>query len=394
MSPAETAPLFRPDLEVMTRSEDHAGRVRLVRLVADPLSGSVFELREEDYFICSQLDGERDASSVRAAFEARFGIELEEGHLQAFLAQLRALGLLVGHRPGSSAFLDAALRFLDPDRWARWDLFHPGHLFARLDAATRWCHTRAFGVVAGLVVLLGLGTIWNNWPAFLWELGTLSTWPLVGVIAVYYLCVNLPAVLVQGTTAVHYGGKVEELGVRLLFDVWPIVYCRVRAEGLGRGESCRILFAPVRYGFFAAASALVLWRLVPPATPLPALCTAAALAATINATIRSNPLWATDMAHVLATWTRRQDLRARAVAAARAWLLRRGPTEPLSARDARLFRVYGVAVDLATLATIGGILWGIGELLEAYGGTAALGLLALGLVLYRREWTRPFRRAA
>ena len=62
-------------------------------------------------------------------------------------------------------------------------------------------------------------------------------WSWFELLAVYYFCVNLPSVLVQGTCAVHYGGRVDELGIRLLFDLLPIFYTKVRTEEVERRAS-------------------------------------------------------------------------------------------------------------------------------------------------------------
>ena len=84
----ELLPACRADLVIRPIGE--AGRY-VVKL---PGTHDYFHLGEEEHFLLTQLDGERDAEAVCAAFEARFGEPLSEEDLDGFVETAREQRLL------------------------------------------------------------------------------------------------------------------------------------------------------------------------------------------------------------------------------------------------------------------------------------------------------------
>src|SRR5438132_2936994 len=63
-------------------------------VVKEPLSGAYYQLGDEEHFLLTQLDGGRDAETIRAAFAERFGQPLTAEELQEFLEMATAQGFL------------------------------------------------------------------------------------------------------------------------------------------------------------------------------------------------------------------------------------------------------------------------------------------------------------
>ncbi len=80
---AAQLPARRTDLVI--RPIGKAGRY-VVKL---PSTHDYFHLGEEEHFLLTQLDGNRDAEAVCAAFEARFGESLSEEDLDGFVETRR-----------------------------------------------------------------------------------------------------------------------------------------------------------------------------------------------------------------------------------------------------------------------------------------------------------------
>ena len=62
---------FRTDLEILPqrRGQKPTGTY----LIRDPAAHEIFEMREEEYFLCQQLDAQTSLTTIRARFESRFG---------------------------------------------------------------------------------------------------------------------------------------------------------------------------------------------------------------------------------------------------------------------------------------------------------------------------------
>ena len=86
-----SGPRLRSDLAVREVVDPQRGRRYQVR---KPATGEQFELGEEEWFLCRQLDETADRAAIRRAFAERFGFGIESGPLDDFYREMGALGLL------------------------------------------------------------------------------------------------------------------------------------------------------------------------------------------------------------------------------------------------------------------------------------------------------------
>ena len=143
-------------------------------VVKDPRARTYYHLGEEEHFLLSQLDGQRDGEAIRTAFAARFGQSLSEEELDEFLDMARTQGFLQptsGEREpsqGSSPGADApgspanasplGLRLL---YWRR-SLFDPDRLFNWLEPRIRFFWTTGFLVFSAACIVLAAGLAWTG----------------------------------------------------------------------------------------------------------------------------------------------------------------------------------------------------------------------------------------
>jgi len=80
---AELLPCRRPELVVRPLGEDGP------YVVKEPRTGAYYHLGDEEHFLLTQLDGQRDAETIRAAFAERFGHVPLAGAVTAAAAAVR-----------------------------------------------------------------------------------------------------------------------------------------------------------------------------------------------------------------------------------------------------------------------------------------------------------------
>lgn len=380
----ESFPVFRSDLEI-TSHPNKQGYVGY--FVKDPDSGEVFEFGEEEYFICRQLDGQAALSEIQSRLRQRFNVSLDVDQLNAFIYQLGQSGLLTGERVKSSSSILSTLVQPESHQWKRWNLYNPNRLLTWLSRKLRWCYTPAFVIASGIVFLLAVGILYNNFFDFLKDLKLLFVPVSIFKIAIiYFLCFNIPSQIVRGMTAVHFGGHTDECGIHLVFDVFPLFYCKSRMWEV-REKSARnwVLFAPSFLAIFSASLGVLCWKMTSPATALHTLGITIAFIGAVNSLVKLNFLWPTDTSHLLSNWLEIPDFRNRAVKVFEAWLLLRPLPEALTSREKTLYIWYGLLTTGVTLSSLVLIVFLIGkELVDYLAGTGALIFIAIAIVKYRQ----------
>jgi multidrug resistance efflux pump len=114
-----------------------------------------------------------------------------------------------------------------------------------------------------------------------------------------------------------------------------------------------------------------------------------AIGATVRFLLNANPFGKLDGAFLLSVWTRTPDLRRRATAWFRSWIVRQPPTEPLTPRQARMFLVYGALADATTILIDLLLIWLLGYLLVGrLAGPGAVLFLTFVILKYERTLRR------
>jgi len=382
-------PEFRKDLEIIPRVAEGKSYGYIIK---DPQSGEIFELGEEEYFLCGQLDGRTELTTIQARFEERFHNSLIFDHLDAFIRQIETQGLLVSKTKGPFAPEYSTIK--------KHRLFDPDRFFNMLALFLGWCFSLPFAVGTCLILILGLGVVLKFGSDFiyelriLWEPGYLLLVPILGI-----FLSNLLGEIAKGVACKHCGGHAGEFGVWFLYRIIPHFYCDMSGVlGIRRkSDRVRILCAGMIAQLLVGGISIIGWKNTYPWTNLHSFWLFLAVASIVYFFFNMNPLFQRDGYSVLATWLEIPDLRNRAIAVTRSWILRRPLPEPLTSREITGFKWYGgLTVGFEV------IFWGLILGLAGYyltlwmkGIGAMLFLVLLGLRFepaLKRQWRRMWYR--
>src|SRR5437773_2733723 len=87
-------PTEEPKLRSDLRLSRQGGERQVTFVVKDPVDSRFFQLKEEEHFIATQLDGQTPLETVRQRTEAKFDATLSPQALANFVASLRQSKLL------------------------------------------------------------------------------------------------------------------------------------------------------------------------------------------------------------------------------------------------------------------------------------------------------------
>ena len=387
-------PALRADLEVIPqiRRGKPAGFV-----IKDSATQQVFDVEEEEYFICQQLDGHTPPSVIQERYEERFGSPLPTEDLEAFIRQLRSENLLSGE-DANEGISELAVAMFDIEEWrptVRFQLFNPDRLFSVLYSWTPWLFSRVSQICQGLllacagyVVLVFGGRLWDAMMS-----QTLpSYWALVEFYLGWIFIVEVPRCLVRGLFIKHYGIPADRFTVIMIYRVFPMLWVQFSNRWAVRDK--RKLFLIAGAGFYAqiliCELSIVSWKLTTPGSSANSFWLFLLLACASRLIVHdANPLVKLDAYNMLVIWLGVSRLRERAMPAALAWLIRHPLPEPLSPQERRGFLIYGSLALMWSLGFLTFLLSNFGSKLTTLfqGPGAALVFL---LVIYLLP--RPLKR--
>jgi len=386
-------PSFRQDLVVTPRIGEGGG---FRYFLQDPQTQQTFELAEEEYFICQQLNGVTPLDSIQLNFQQHFGRTLDLPRLESFVIHLEHEGLLMGGVPPETI----SEYYLETMPLRTFPLLYPGRWFNRLAGALSWCYSKAFVLGAALVFICGLGIAVTSWRVFftqtkiLWQPGPFFLETLLGI-----LMVNVVGEIAKGLACRHYGGAVKEFGVAMAYRLMPRFYADI-------GDSLWLMEKPVIMRLFSTGLICQLlvwsvtaigWKLSAPGTGIHTFWVIFSVAALIFFLLNFIPLFPKDGYILLIIWLEIPALYERSRILAKAWVWGRPLPEPLPRREIRYFKWYGVLSVIWEWVIWTFLLASIGYLiiwrwkLKGLGACLFLGLLGLR---FEVSLKRPFMRSS
>jgi multidrug efflux pump subunit AcrA (membrane-fusion protein) len=381
---ATPLPARRPELVIRPLGEDGT------YVVKDPGTASYYHLGAEEHFLLSQLDGDKDAAAVCAAFEQRFGRPLSEEELDEFIALAREQGFLrtPAEKPSTlrsppqrgkktrQSILYWRKSLFDPDRFCTW-----------LEPKIRFFWTRGFLIFSAGCILLAALLVWAGQlqlaggflQALRWETA-LWVWLTLFVVTMLHE-------FAHGLTCKHHGGEVHEIGLLLLFFM-PCFYCNVSDAWLFKERSKRlwVTFAGGYFELFVWALAVFVWRLTLPGTFVNYLALVVLVSCGVQTLFNFNPLLKLDGYYLLSDWAAVPNLHQRAGDHTRAHVRRLlwGAGRPAREPRGRVLLAFGAVSWIYSLIFLALMLWGLFHVLGTGGGWLGAGaVVVLGLVSTR-----------
>ena len=328
---------LRNDLEIIPRLTNNGG---LQYIIKDPRSGEISSLREEDYFIIHHIDGKTPLSNVQSAFTVHFGHELPRKQLEAFIRQLKTLGLLEGS-PEDQPKESTQPRY--PGKVRR--IGDPNRFFQRFTPWLGWCFSWSAAALFGLLCFLAAGIAIKFAGDFVYDVqALLASGKNVIFIVLGVLMSSFFEELAKGAACTHYGGSVHSFGMHFIFNSFPRFYCDLSDVPWmpNKLNRIRILSAGLIFQIFMLSFSVVMWKKAVPLTTMDTVWVLLVVIFLWALFLNANPLHSRDGYYLLMNIFNVPDLKNRAGKVTFAWLRRKPLPEPLTAREVWAFKWYFV----------------------------------------------------
>lgn len=344
---------LRSDLEI--RSELNAGVV-----VKDPITLRFYRFTAVQASVLELLDGQAHLPAIAARVSEKHQTPVSEEQVQEFLGKLQAL-LLLDHPycwtklGASSKKKRAIVRSLMS---IKVHAFNPDKLLTRLDRSLRFFFTPAFGALVWCAAVVSITISILNSESLFISMGTVFTVYSIPLAILVIFVVMTIHEFAHGLALKHFGGKVEEMGLLVLYFI-PAFYCNVSdAWLLKKRERIRVTLAGAYAQIILWAIATIGWRLLATETLGSRICVIAIAFNAIQTIFNFNPLIRLDGYYFLSDLLEVPNLRSKAIGYVKNKLISlltgiQSPGEQkLSRGEKRLFLVYGSASSLFTLLIV------------------------------------------
>ena len=361
--PAGSDAALRQDL-IVTRTETPEGPRFVLK---DPRTRRYFRLGEAEYAIARRLDGRTPLAALAASSGAELDLELDVESLEAFVAQLRAQGLL-DDAPATPPMRDGFVR--GTALYLRFRAFDPDRLLDRMIGKVRFFFTPYFVAGSAALLLWAVVTAVTQRATILHDLARLWNFQSLLLAWLVVLLVVTVHEFAHALTCKHFGGHVHEMGFMLIY-FQPAFYCDVSDAWLFARKSHRlwVTAAGAYFELFVWSVATVVWVVVEPGTWVSGVALIVMATSAIKQLFNLNPLIKLDGYYLLSDLLDVPNLRPRAFAylGERVRRLVGAVVAPVAAESSRreraVFVAYGVAAFLFSYWFLGTVVLGIGSYL-------------------------------
>ena len=407
----------RPDLQI---TPPHQGRRSWG--VKDPVTLSYYELRDEEYFVMSQLERSVDAGELCAAFGERFRPQtLAPEELSRFVGQLIQQGLLVSQQFGYGRLLEAKVaNATKAKRWSkisnllaiRFRGFDPDKFLGWLAARCGWLFSPWFLTAAGLLIVSALVLVIVQFDQLLARLPEARSWlsaQNVVLMVCILACVKVLHEIGHGLACKRFGGECHEMGLMLLVFT-PCLYCNVSDIWMlsSKWQRMAVSAAGIAIEATIAASCTFLWWFSEPGL-FHSICLNLMIVCSVSTVIfNGNPLLRYDGYFILSDWLEIPNLYPQSVSAVQRRLanwyfgLNIPMSRPLSAQQEWGLIAYGVISatyrTFLTLSILGALYYwlkphGLTPFVQMFGAITIMLMFGLPIMNLSRWVKAPDQQA-
>jgi putative peptide zinc metalloprotease protein len=320
-------PPLREDLRLLPGPANHDGAPAWT--LYDPARNRFFRIGWLEFEILSRWSMGR-ADAVAGSIQAETTIHAKETDVASFARFANLAGLLQpagangmrrlvaeveGRRLSTASwllknYLFFRIRLVNPDRLLTWALRYVGFLY-----------TRAFAVAAGLLALLALHLVSQQWDAYWHEF--LHLFSLEGALMVGAALAGAKIVheFGHGLTARRFGCRVPGMGIALLV-LWPVLWTDTTDAWRLRERRPRLAIdaAGMAAEIVLAVFATLAWTVLPDGPTRTAAFLLSSSTWLITVFVNVNPLMRFDGYYLLSDYLNVPNLQDRGFALARWWL--------------------------------------------------------------------------
>lgn len=368
-------------------------------VVKNPALRTYHKMGEQEFFLLEQLDGQRSAAEVLAAFEAKFGDPLSIDELQEFIEIASQRELLNDGRTGSAAAnddddeeddlpIEAGTKKKQSWLYFRYSFFDPNRLFNRLEPSMQFVWTRGFFFASAALIAVAALTAWNNRADLATTFHSSLHWETLVLVWLVTILVTTCHEFAHGLTCKHYGGDVHEVGLLVMFFT-PCFYCNVSDAWL-IPEKRKRLWITAAGGYCDLclwAAALLVWRFTHQETLVNFIAYIVLSVCGVRGLINLNPLMKLDGYYLLCDGLGVPNLRRRA---RERWMgivrsLLWGARFPEPVAKGRILTIYGAITWVFYVMFLDVMYIGLCKWLgERWGFVGFAGATYLAFILVRR----------
>ena len=375
-------PFFRPDVIVSPQESDG----KKFYVLKDPLTRKFFRVKEPEYLVIQNLDGKTSLEEIIQKLQTQFGLSATSETIDQFITQLESYGFLVSEE-SSRETTRLAYQTKRPKSlfqkiiFIKLKAFDPNALLDRLFPRFRFTFTRVFILPTFLAVLIGIYITIDQWGEFSYSLSSLyKLSSILGIWLTAFWVVSLHE-FAHAFSCKLYGGEVREMGFLLLY-FQPCFYCNLSDAWLFPERSKKLLvgFSGAYFQIFIWAMATVIWRITDQEAFINQFAFITMITSGVLVLFNFNPLIKLDGYYLLSDYLQIPNLRKKAFHYLGNWFKRyilRLPVElpPASAKEKKVFPVYGILALIYSALLLGFVFWKMGEFLISR-------LEGVGFVLY------------
>ncbi len=376
----------RTDLDLRPESADPESPV----IVKDPITKRFYRFTAVQADVLRSMDGKTSPAAIAQTVSAARSTEVTEAQVKEFTGKLLSL-LLLDHTACWARLEKAGRRkkrLIENLLAVKIFTFNPDALLTRLERRLRFAFSPLFAWFVAGTVFAALAVSILNWESLFFSLGKLFTLYSIPLIVVVAFAVMTIHEFGHGVALKHYGGKVEEMGLMVMYFI-PAFYCNLNdAWMLKKRERLRVTFAGGYVQFLVWALATLLWRLLAQETFASRVCLVAIAFAGIQTLFNFNPLIRLDGYYLLSDWLGIPNLRAKAFShlghKLKALAAGSATVRPAAAgpRERRIYFYYGTAAFLFTAALLWVMLGRLGGwMVREYRTWGAVAFVVLCLML-------------
>ncbi len=346
---------LRMDLEIRPESSDPGA----ASVVKDPVTRRFYRFTPEQTSVLKLLNGWHDPCEIALAVEEKSGKSISPSQVEDFIGNLRKFLLL------DEPIVWKKLEGLRPIR--RWSirrllqfkihLVNPDAFLTGLEKRLAFCFRPAFQWASAGLLFLAVCVAVSNYEELFLSMSSLFTIYSVPVVLALAFPVMTIHEIAHGLALKHFGGKVHEMGLMVMYFI-PAFYCNVDdAWMMPRKQRTLVTLAGGYAQILICALAVVFWRILAPETPASRLLVVVIAFSSIQTLFNFNPLIKLDGYYLLSDLLNLPNLRQKAFGSIKQLFMAAkahgsAPDERMPERPRWIFLSYGFSAIVFT----GGIL--------------------------------------
>ncbi len=371
--------------------------------IKDPITGSYFRLREPEFWLINQLDGETPYDEIDRRFHEKFNLQIGVENIHKFVALLEKKFFLEDQRAEQAISRksyghDARNSVFSKLLSVKIKAFNPGRLLDILTNIYRPFHRSFWFTVEIILIAFALGILLSNSSYFSVYLHEVFSLGSVAAIVLAFFTVIVMHEFAHGLICRFYGGEVKEMGMLLLY-FQPCFYCDVSDAWLFKDKKHRlaVTFAGPYFSFLLLALAVFVWRVTVPESFINELARLIAIIIWVTQLFNFNPLIKLDGYYMLSDWLEIPNLRQKSFSYFGNVFKRRllsWPIETISVsrRERKIYLTYAIAAIIYSVSLLTYLFILLGEFLHAkMGGTGLILLFAILFLTLRSNIVNFFK---